>query len=94
MQALITPLASFSNMIPIPGDTGKITGSLSNQGSTVSLNWQSTGNQNDSYSVWTYSGSIPSGYIPYSACGVENFMTEQTNADIAIQGLVYCSRCN
>jgi len=84
--AFYTDNQTFSSMIPIPGNDGKVTSSMNSDGSTATLTWDSTGNENDTYSIWTYTGSIPDGSIPYTACGTEMFMSENSNAQISKSG--------
>jgi len=64
----------FNNIVPVPGADGALT--LGSSGTTVSLTWQETSNPQDVYTVYGIASNdtTDSGYLSYSACGVEEFM--------------------
>jgi len=56
-----------------------ILGKTNNDPVTVTITFKGTGDSRDTYSYWTYSGTIPAGYHKYTACGVQLFMTQLTS---------------
>lgn len=75
--------AQYNALVPVPGNGGVTENSLSNERSnpTLTMIWTGTGHVNDTYSVWKYSGEIPSPVIFWTACGVKESF-EEVNLNI------------
>lgn len=73
----------LNELVPTPGNGGLISFSLSKAASSsdpvdLTVIWEGTGNENDSYSLWRWNSKVDpqnSGYNPYTGCGVKSFMT-------------------
>jgi len=73
----------LSELVPLPGNGGKLSASLTKAKTSddpvdLTVSWTSTGNGNDTYSLWRWDSKADpqlSGFNPYTGCGVKSFMT-------------------
>lgn len=54
---------------------------------TAQFQWTPTGNPNDTYTVYDYVGSTPSGAIFSTACGAKKIMTPRTEPIQDLNGM-------
>jgi len=72
-----------NNLVPSLPNDGEVDSSYNdNSGTTATVTWSITGNPNDTYRIYTTDNSIDSdsGYIDYTACGAQEFLTEVTSS--------------
>jgi len=83
-----TYLSETTQVIPVPGAGGKVSGTLAEDGKSGTATWTVTGNQNDNYQVYWATGlgvkvNDGQGHFLSTACAVRKWLHPITSNDYA-----------
>ncbi|KAF2073075.1 hypothetical protein CYY_005601 [Polysphondylium violaceum] len=68
----------YNKLVPIPAKDGDIQIKLTNGGKSGTVTFYKTGNTEDDYEIYTFTGDLPKGSFQFSSCGVRKYAVEST----------------